>query len=85
VTELGFSPAVREFELHCRKGWNNDRWQALADDIVLEIRTMQPDSRAERGAPPRSSAHPVVSLDAGDSPSMDEIDRVISLGVASER
>lgn len=42
--ELGLHVAVRARELHCRQGWNNDRWQAATDDIVLEIRVKSPAS-----------------------------------------
>ena len=47
--ELGLQATVRGRELHCRQGWNNDRWAAAADDIVLEIRVKSPAlERADR-------------------------------------
>ena len=48
--ELGLPIPVRSRELHCRKGWGNDRWEAAAQDIVLEIRVKSPASdRADQG------------------------------------
>jgi hypothetical protein len=86
VTELGFAPAVRELELHCRKGWGNDFWQAAADDVVLEIRTLDPD--AEPGATPVATGASAVDLERDDDAPVLELDghdRVISLEMAADR
>jgi len=40
--ELGFQAAVRGKELHCRRGWSDDKWTATSEDIVLEIRVKTP-------------------------------------------
>lgn len=40
--ELGIQAAVRAKELHCRRGWNDDKWTATSEDIVLEIRVKTP-------------------------------------------
>lgn len=83
VTELGFAPAVRELELHCRKGWGNDLWQAAPDDVVLEIRTLDPD--ADPSAPPLASG--AAPRDRASEPlrELDGNDRVISLEMAADR
>jgi hypothetical protein len=85
VTELGFSPSVRELELHCRRGWNNDRWQAATDDVVLDIRTKHPDADTGSGSVPISMAVPNEPDDASISPAIEGIDRIISLSVAADR
>jgi hypothetical protein len=85
VTELGFSPSVRELELHCRRGWNNDRWQAATDDVVLEIRTKHPDAEAGSGSVPIAMAAPSEPDDSSLSTSIEGIDRIISLSVAADR
>jgi hypothetical protein len=35
---------VRGKELRCRTGWGEDRWEAVEDDIVLDIRIWAPVS-----------------------------------------
>jgi hypothetical protein len=85
VTELGFSPAVRDLELHCRRGWNNDLWQASPDDLVLEIRTKQPDAHSGSEAGPSSSAVPIESDDVPPATPVEPLDRVISLSVSADR
>ena len=83
VTELGFAPAVRELELHCRKGWGNDFWQAAADDVVLEIRTLDPD--ASPGPTPMATSAPVLERADATVLDRDGHDRVISLEIAADR
>jgi hypothetical protein len=38
VAEVGLQLDVYQRELHCRIGWNVDRWEATNDDMVLDIR-----------------------------------------------
>jgi len=38
VAEVGLQLDVYQRELHCRIGWNVDRWEAANDDMVLDIR-----------------------------------------------
>lgn len=85
VTELGFAPSVRELELHCRKGWNSDLWQASADDVVLEIRTKQPDAQPGSNSTPTSSVAPVEPDDPPMPAPIDGVDRVISFIAAADR
>lgn len=83
VTELGFAPAVRDQELHCRKGWGNDLWQAAPDDVVLEIRTLDPD--ADPGATALATGAPHRERDTESLRDVDGHDRVISFDMAADR
>jgi hypothetical protein len=40
--ELGLTLFVRSRDLHCRRGWNDDKWSAASDDIVLDVRFKSP-------------------------------------------
>jgi hypothetical protein len=46
---------VRARELRCRSGWGADRWEAVEDDIVIDIQIAAPASDDE---PSSASAAP---------------------------
>jgi hypothetical protein len=85
VTEVGFSPAVRDLELRCRKGWSNDLWEASAEDVVLDIRNMLPDGDAGSGTGPSAIAEATNDLEIRESRVCDGNDRLISFMVAEPR
>lgn len=37
---------VRNRELHCRRGWGDDRWAMVSEDVVLEVRVRAPERLA---------------------------------------
>lgn len=84
VTEVGFSPAVRDLELRCRKGWNNDLWEASAEDVVLDIRSMLPDGGAGSGTGPSAIAEVATGSEIRESSVYDGNDRLISLSMIAE-
>ena len=53
---------VRARELHCRRGWSDDRWMPTRDDRVLEVRFKSP--QADRSSQPLETPEPSARLDA---------------------
>jgi len=79
IAEVGLQLDVYQRELHCRTGWNVDRWEAANDDMVLDIRWRISDRATDDVGPisqPLSageiedeakSDRPFTSLDGFDS------------------
>jgi hypothetical protein len=65
--ELGFQALVRAKELHCRRGWNDDRWRAAADDIVLDVRFRSPGRGREVGPGNESDSRRPTSFRTAES------------------
>ncbi|MGH2548376.1 MAG: hypothetical protein ACRDHN_03250 [Thermomicrobiales bacterium] len=84
MTELGFSPAVRDLELRCRKGWSNDLWEASTEDVVLDIRSLLPDGGSGSGAGPSAIAEAATGSEVRGSRAYDGSDRLISLHMVTE-
>ena len=65
--EPGLQLTVRAKELHCRRGWNDDRWTAATDDIVLEIRFKAPGQADEEPVRKPATSQRAIELRSVES------------------